>query len=47
KISPECDIFISFSKTIDHIKLSQTLDTGATTIQASPHCEIIESTKAF
>ncbi|CAG8529704.1 35266_t:CDS:1 [Racocetra persica] len=47
EISPGCDIFVSFSETIDHIELSQMLDAGATTIQASPHCEIIESTKAF
>ncbi|CAG8822330.1 31472_t:CDS:1, partial [Racocetra persica] len=47
KISPECDISISYSETIDCIELSQTLGAGATTIQASPHCEIMESTKAF
>ncbi|CAG8790210.1 19682_t:CDS:2, partial [Racocetra persica] len=47
EISPECNISIDPSETIDHIELSQMLDAGATTIQASLHCEIIESTKAF
>ncbi|CAG8540203.1 25712_t:CDS:2 [Gigaspora rosea] len=47
EISPDCDISVSPFKTIDHIELSQTLVAGATTIQASPHCQIIESTKAF
>ncbi|CAG8806570.1 18961_t:CDS:1, partial [Racocetra persica] len=47
EISSEYDISISFSETIDRIELSQTLGAGATTIQASSHCEIIESTKAF
>ncbi|CAG8663200.1 20708_t:CDS:1 [Racocetra persica] len=47
EISPECDISVSFSERIDRTELSQTLDAGATTIQASPHCEIMESTKAF
>ncbi|CAG8482011.1 8641_t:CDS:2, partial [Scutellospora calospora] len=37
EISPKCNISVGSSETIDHIELSQTLDTGATTIQASPH----------
>ncbi|RIB00045.1 hypothetical protein C2G38_2235866 [Gigaspora rosea] len=45
EISPDCDISVGPFKTIDHIELSQTLVAGTTTIQASPHCQIIESTK--
>ncbi|CAG8839950.1 304_t:CDS:1, partial [Racocetra persica] len=45
EISPECNISVSSFETIDRIELSQTLGAGVTTIQASPHCEIMESTK--
>ncbi|RIB03172.1 hypothetical protein C2G38_2225862 [Gigaspora rosea] len=47
EISPDYDISVSPFETIDRIELSQTLVAGATTIQASPYCQIIESTKAF
>ncbi|CAG8731497.1 25982_t:CDS:1 [Racocetra persica] len=47
KISPECNISVNLFEMIDHIELSQMLEAGTTTIQASSYCEIIESTKAF
>ncbi|CAG8807175.1 18938_t:CDS:1 [Gigaspora margarita] len=47
EISPDCNISINSFKTIDYIELSQTIVSGATTIQASSHCQIIESTKVF
>ncbi|CAG8642760.1 37483_t:CDS:2 [Gigaspora margarita] len=47
EISPDCDIFVSPFETIDCIELSQMLVAGTTTIQASSHCQIIKSTKAF
>ncbi|CAG8637424.1 696_t:CDS:2, partial [Gigaspora rosea] len=47
KISLDCDISLSPFKTIDRIELSQILVADTTTIQASPYCQIIESTKAF
>ncbi|CAG8851225.1 2507_t:CDS:1, partial [Gigaspora margarita] len=45
EISPECNIPISPFEIIERIELSQAL--GTTAIQASPNCEIIESTKTF
>jgi len=45
EISPECNISINSLEIIDRIELSQTL--GATAIQTSHSCGIIELTKTF
>ena len=45
EISPECNIFINSLEIIDRIELSQRL--GATAIQTSHSCGIIELTKTF